>query len=250
MSPVTDVVARFRKDRGLPLHGNPEGSFSALAQISQMPAAFDFPRRTLPPTFHCVGPLRSEPRSGESRSDSAFPWNRLDGRPLIYASLGTLQHSKITIFRCFAEACAGLNVQLVLAHCGGIDDAAIASLAGDPVAVKYAPQKEIISRCKLVLTHAGLNTVLDALSHGVPVVAVPITYEQPAIAARVKWTGVGLSLSPASLNARRLRDCLSTVLNGPSYKKNAARLADATRNAGGVVRAADIIERAACRSGN
>ncbi|HWE49325.1 MAG TPA: nucleotide disphospho-sugar-binding domain-containing protein [Bryobacteraceae bacterium] len=244
MSPVTDVVARFRKRQGLPRHRNPEDSFSTLAQISQMPKALDFPRRELPSAFHYTGPLR-----GRHGDGSEFPWERLNGRPLIYASLGTLQHSQKGIFQCFAEACAGLDAQLVLAHCGGLDVAGIHSLAGDPIAVHYAPQREVISKSKIVLTHAGLNTVLDALSFGVPVMAVPITYEQPAIAARVRWSGAGRSLPSGELTAARLRENLSLLLKDPAYARNAALMADSVQCAGGTRRAADIIERV-CRSDN
>jgi MGT family glycosyltransferase len=174
-----------------------------------------------------------------------FPWERLDGRPLIYASLGTLQFSKEHVFRCFAEACDGLDVQLVIAHCGALSLNAIDSLPGRPIAVNYAPQREILQRARLALTHAGLNTVLDSLSFGVPLVAVPITFEQPAIAARVCWAGAGRALPLRGLSTRPLRKAIETVLADPGYTRNANRIAESIRSAGGVSRAADIIERSA-----
>ncbi|HEX4277949.1 MAG TPA: glycosyltransferase, partial [Bryobacteraceae bacterium] len=160
-SPVTSVIAEFRDRWKLAPHRTPEGSFSRLAQISQQTGAFDFPRRALPASFYYTGPLRNA-----TPNQVAFPWQRLDQRPLIYASLGTLQYSKRDIFRCFAEACAGLDVQLVIAHCGGLDTDDIRSLAGDPIVVHYAPQGEVLARARLALTHGGLNTVLDALACG------------------------------------------------------------------------------------
>ena len=44
-------------------------------------------------------------------------------RPLVYASLGTLQNGSEEIFRTIAEACAGLNAQLVISLGGGLDPA-------------------------------------------------------------------------------------------------------------------------------
>jgi MGT family glycosyltransferase len=239
MRPVSHVVAEFRKERRLPAHRIPDDSFSPLAQVSQQAPAFDFPRRSLPPAFHYVGPLR-DTRSGQI----PFPWERLNGKPIVYASLGTLQQSKANIFRSFAEACAGLGVQLVIAHNGGLDDTAVASLPGDPLAVHFAPQTEILSRASLALTHAGLNTVLDALTYGVPMVAVPVTYEQPAIAARVEWSGAGRSLPLSRLSTKRLRALVREVLEKPGYASSARRVADSIRAAGGVRRAADIVEKA------
>ena len=201
LSPVTKVLDGYRAGWKLPALRSPEEAWSRLAQISQQPAAFDFPRQRLPETFHYAGPLRDPlPR----RND--FPWERLDGRPLIFASLGTLQNGKEAIFRVFAEACAGLPVQLVIAHGGGLDERVTASLKGDPVVVPYAPQVEVLKRCALTLTHAGLNTILDSLSQGVPAIAVPLTFEQPAIAARLVWVGAGFSIPPGKLEAKMLQE--------------------------------------------
>ena len=237
MAPVTNVLREYRQRWQLPAHRSPEDSFSQLAQISQQPPAFDFPRRTLPATFHYVGPLRAP-----SDRNIPFPWDQLNGRPLIYASLGTLQNGKERVFRCFAEACQGLDVQLVITHGGGLDEAAVASLPGKPLVVSYAPQLDVLARASLTLTHAGLNTVLDSLSCGVPLVAVPITYEQPAIATRIRWTGVGQVVPFAKLNVQRLREAVRNVLGDHSFGIEAQKVADSIRRAGGARRAADIIE--------
>ena len=196
--PITRVVAEYRARWKLAPLASPDDSFSTLAQISQMPREFDFPRVALPPHFHYVGPLRrAAPHAIE------FPWEKLDGRPIVYASLGTLQNSREAVFRCFAEACKDFDVQLVISHGGGLTDAQASNLPGAPLVVRYAPQEKLLERAHLTLTHAGLNTVLDSLAHGVPLVAVPITYEQPSIARRVEWHACGESISLPQLNLRR-----------------------------------------------
>jgi zeaxanthin glucosyltransferase len=238
MSPVGRALAVQRAAWGLGKHGGPSDSFSTLAQISQQPSAFDFPRSKLPPHFYYAGPLR-----GLSSTATPFPWERLDGRPLIYASLGTLQNRREAVFRCFAEACAPLDAQLVMTHGGGLHDSFADQLPGRPLVVPYAPQLELLKRARLALTHAGLNTVLDALSQGVPIVAVPITYEQPAIAARVRWLQAGEVLPLKQLNVSRLREKISRVWNDPAYARNAGRVAQSAAESGGARTAADIIEK-------
>lgn len=239
MNPVRGVIRSYRERWGLPRHHSVEDSFSKLAQISQQPAAFDFPRQALPRTFHYAGPLRKE-----HTQKTAFPWEQLDGRPLVYASLGTLQNGKERVFRLFAEACLDFDVQLVITHGGGLDQRAASSMPGNPLVVPYAPQLEVLARACLTLTHAGLNTVLDSLTHGVPLVTVPITYEQPAIASRVRWAGVGEVVPFSGLNVDDLRKAIRIVFGNRSYSANAGVLKTGIQAAGGVRRAADLIEDA------
>jgi zeaxanthin glucosyltransferase len=85
---------------------------------------------------------------------------------------------------------------------------------------------------------------LESLSHGVPIVAIPVTNEQPGVAARIVWTGVGEAIPISHLNVSSLRSVIAKVLSEDSYKKNALRLQAAIRRAGGVSRAIDIVEQA------
>ena len=117
----------------------------------------------------------------------------------------------------------------------------MASLPGSPLVVPYAPQLEVLAKADLTLSHAGLNTVLDSLSCGVPIIAVPITYEQPAIASRIRWAGVGEVLTRDRMTPAGLRNLIARVLNTPSYKQRALALQSSIALSGGVSRAADII---------
>ena len=69
--------------------------------------------------------------------------------------------------------------------------------------VAYAPQQQLISRSVLTITHAGMNAVLGALSSGVPLVAIPITNEQPGIASCIAYTGAGEFVALSSLTVPR-----------------------------------------------
>jgi MGT family glycosyltransferase len=234
LAPVRHTLADYRARWKLPAHKGIEETFSSIAQISQQPREFDFPRRSLPDSFHYVGPLRYQ-----GLRQVEFPWEKLDGRPLIYASLGTLQNKNPKLFHCFAEACRGLEVQLVIAGAG---QASLGVLPENVLAVSYAPQLELLQRASLTLTHGGLNTVLDSLACGVPLLVVPITYEQPAIAQRVRWVGAGEMIPVSRLHPARLRAVVEKLLVESTYSSAAQRIADAIRAAGGVKRAGDIIE--------
>ena len=242
IAPINRALNGFRQSWGLPPIHNPNDSFSRLAQISQTVPEIDFPRRELPSVFHYTGPFRQT-----EWANVEFPFERLDGRPLIYASLGTLQNRQMGLFRCIAEACAGIDAQLVMSL--GNTAASLGNLPGAPVVVNYAPQLDLLSRAALTITHAGTNTTLAALSFGVPLVAIPISHDQPATAARIAFSGAGEVVSPASLTPGRLRTAVQRVIAEPSYRTNAQRIQKAIADAGGVRRAADLVEEVAVRKG-
>jgi UDP:flavonoid glycosyltransferase YjiC (YdhE family) len=117
-------------------------------------------------------------------------------------------------------------------------------LPGAPLVVSYAPQEELLARTRVTLTHAGLNTVLDSLTHGVPLVAVPITYEQPAIARRVEWCGAGKAIPFAGLDPSRVRNAITVVLHATNYRESAGEIGESIARDGGVKIATSLIETA------
>ena len=183
--PTYKVINDYRRQWMLPLLPQSlDAFFSPLAQISQQTKDFDCPRTSLPNYFHYVGPFYTP-----SLQSVSFPFEQLTGQPLIYASMGTIQNRLIGIFQNIAEACIGLDAQLVISLGGGVSPESLQILPGNPLLVKYAPQVELLRRANLTITHAGMNTVLESLLNGVPMVAIPITNDQPAIGARIAWTG-------------------------------------------------------------
>ena len=240
-TPIFSVVNQQRSAWGLKPFKRPEDQLSPLVQIAQLPEALEFDiRGERPAGLHYTGPfLRAEHRPAVD-----FPWDRLDGRRLIYASLGTLQNGSEAIFKTIGEACAGLDAQLVLSMGGGLDPARLGTLAGDPLVVRFAPQLDLLKRAALVITHGGLNTVLESLSEGVPMVAVPLANDQPGVAARLKARGACVVVSPHWLNAARLRKAVTLVLEDATYREAAQRLQRAIQQLDGPGRGAELIEQA------
>lgn len=233
MSGVGDVVEANAARLRLPRRRRADQGFSPRVQIAQAVAGIDFPRQELPQSFHYLGPWR------EADGDWTLP--NPDGRPLVFCSLGSLQGSRAKIFHKVAAVCHELGLRVVIAHGGRLDPADAARLPGDPVVAAYLPQRAVLAQCALAITHAGFNTVLDALSFGVPLVAIPLAFEQPATAARLARAGVA-EIVPRRAGATILRDAVSRVLGDPRYREQAARVQIEIAAAGGVARAADLAE--------
>lgn len=239
-SPHRQVIDKYRCHWNLPPTKAFDDTVSPLALISHQPAAFEFPRASLPRNFHFTGPFASS----ESREPTPFPFERLTGQPLIYASMGTVQNRIQGVFKTIASACADLNAQLAISLGGSLSPAELGPLPGNPLVVQYAPQLELLQRAAIAITHAGLNTTLECLKYGVPMVAIPIANDQPGVGARIAWTGCGEVIPLAKLTASRLREAVNQVLTNETYKANAQRLQRAIQESGGVSRAADIVEKA------
>lgn len=230
------VIARYAASWRLGWLCTIEDCASPLAQISQMVPGLDFPRISAPPQLHYVGPLRGD------RAGTGFSMPARDGRPLVYASLGTLQGGRAALFRRIATAAQRLDLQLVMAHGGKLRARDIAALPGRPAVFDFVPQAEVLRHADLAILNGGLNTVMDALAAGVPIVAIPIAFEQGAIAARLDHAGAGLRVGRGAFAGSALRRAMTTVRTQPRFKEAAKRLAAEIAAAGGTARAATIIE--------
>lgn len=250
MTPHRRAIERQARRLGLPARGAMHECLSPLAQISQTIAGFDFPRQHLPANFYHVGPLRA----GSGTQDTITPLPAFDqGRPLVFASLGTLQGQRFGAFKRIARACRALDVQLLAAHCGGLSEHQAKAIehAGTPGATlvcAFAPQQAALARANAVVTHAGLNTVMDAIATATPILALPIAFDQPGVAARVSHAGIGRRASARISGASTLAAHLRALLSDSSYQRSLAPLSAELAQAGGTARAADVVEQALARA--
>ena len=241
MQPHARVIAAHSSAFGITPRQTLADCLSPWAQISQTTATFDFPRSQLPAHFHPVGPLRLP-----LKDEPVLELPGDDGRPFVFASLGTLQGGRFDLFKRIASACKALDVQLLLAHCNrlGTQESAALKKAGATWVTGFAPQRAALAQANAAITHGGLNTVLDALEAATPLLALPIAFDQPGTAARVVHAGAGLRLMPVLASSRAIARALRRVLHEPAFAGRANALGDDVRQSGGAELAADIVEAA------
>jgi zeaxanthin glucosyltransferase len=236
------VAKAFAKRAGIQVDwDDPSATISKLAWITQTPRAFDFEGAHWPSEFHYTGPFHD----GAGRIEVDFPWDRLTGEPLVYASMGTLMNGLADVYRAIAAATAKQKgVQLVLSIGDQIDPEQIGPLPHNTIVVQRAPQLELLKRASVCITHAGLNTVLECLAQGVPQVAVPVTVDQPGVAARIAEKKTGLYVPLKELSESRLSLLLDQVLNDSTYRHNARYFQKVIAETDGLSIAADLLDRA------
>lgn len=198
-----------------------------------------------PPNLKLVGPaLAQRPPMGE------FPWDWLDpGRRHVLVSMGTLSldHAAEGFYsRILAalEPLEGTLQAVVLAPEGAITDPPPHILVRERV-----PQLELLPRLDAVLSHGGLNTVCEALSHEVPLVIAPVKGDQAINASQVERAGAGLRVSFDRASPAGLRDALLAVLDNPDFRAAAGRVRESFAQAGGARAAADHLEGLASPAG-
>jgi MGT family glycosyltransferase len=235
-----DVGHRYAEQVGLRIDWSyPYATTSKLAWLTQVPKEFDFPSAHWPQQFHHTGPLHD----GLGRAEVEFPWERLTGDPLIYASMGTLQNGLEWVFSTIAEAVGERSgFQLVMSVGPAIDAKQIKNLPTHAVVVSYAPQIELLKRSRLCITHAGLNTTLESLTQGVPMVAIPVSIDQPGVAARIAYTKTGAFVPLQQLETRKLSELIEEVISVPEYRQNAVTLQEAIARTNGLEKAVDLLE--------
>ena len=242
LEPTTAMARQYARKAGLAVDWeDPNSTISPLLWVTQTPRDFDFTCAPDLPQFHYSGPWHD----GHGRIPVEFPWERLTGAPIVYVSMGTLQNGVTETFRAIAASARKLkNLQFVLAIGNQLTADQIGETASNVLTVPYAPQIELLKRSSLCITHAGLNTVLEALTFGVPLLAIPITNDQPGVAARIAHKELGLVISQENLSSFDLPALITEAMEDSTLRANVRDLSESIAKTDGLAMAAGLIERA------
>jgi MGT family glycosyltransferase len=198
-------------------------------------------RRFNNPRFAFVGSAIEASTRAET-----FDFARLDSRPLIYASLGTLHIGNTRFFDTCIQALADLPAQILLSVGRGTDLSRFAHAPANFIVADSFPQLAILARASLFITHTGLNSMHEGLWFGVPMVAVPQQFEQLRNARSIGRAGAGIVLDAETrgrpVTAAELRSAVDTVSRNPSFRERAKTLGQSLHEAGGYREAAARIE--------
>jgi MGT family glycosyltransferase len=186
--------------------------------------------------FLFIGPS-SEPRG----ASVPFPWELVTHPVVVYVSLGTLFNTDADFYRKCYEAFRGEDYQVILSSSMNVDLADLGPAPPNFIAQAHVPQIEVLRRATAFVSHGGMNSVNESLSHGVPMLVIPQMGEQMIIGRRVEELGAGLYIEKPEVTAEKLREGVRRLLADQRFREQAVRVRQSFQTAGGVARAADAI---------
>ncbi|AXY72564.1 glycosyl transferase [Paraflavitalea soli] len=187
--------------------------------------------------FVFVGPSFIEPPS--------IPWPVVSssGSPTIkvYISLGTLRNNDPGFYQLCLSAFSGPDWSVVMSVGYQIDLARLGPMPANFVVKRSVPQTALLPHVDVFVTHGGLNSTMEALYYGVPLVVLPTIKEQETTAKRVLDLQLGIVPDRTPLTAGALRGAVRKVYQDESIRRSVHAIKHAIRDAGGYLRATDAI---------
>ena len=178
------------------------------------PQVLHDPRRTRNlPTAHAF--LGATLRRDAPPADVAVWLERDDHRPLVLVSLGTFLSARDDVLSVIVEGLRRADVRVALAV-GSADPNVLGLLPAEWLVAPYLPQVAILERASALVTHAGNNSVTEALAFGVPMLALPFSTDQFDGAAAIESAGFGLAADPNTTDAAYVTRAIESLVANPS----------------------------------
>ena len=223
--------------------------------LAPIPPAFQPGSERFDSRFHFVGPSlapRDEPTD--------FPIAQLTRDNTLYISLGSVCNRETAFIKTCLAAFGGAGSdpsdsrvsrdrqpereeprwQVVLAT-GAVDMAQVGPVPDNVVVRPSVPQLDVLERASVFVTHGGMNSVMEALWFGVPMVVVPQMAEQAMTARRVAELGLGLTLEKTEVTARALQEAVNQVAADHAMQARVRQMQETLRHMGGAQAAADAV---------
>jgi MGT family glycosyltransferase len=192
---------------------------------------FEYPRRDWPENVVMVGPCAWDPPSDPPQ------WLEHVTQPIVLVNTSTEFQNDGRLVGVALEALAWEPVTVVATLPTG--DPADFRVPANAHVERFIPHGLVLERAACAVTHGGMGSTQKALSHGVPVCAVPFGRDQLEVARRVEVAHAGSRLPAGRLSPDRLR---AKITEAMTRTEGARRIAAAYTATGGPHAAADAVE--------
>jgi UDP:flavonoid glycosyltransferase YjiC (YdhE family) len=232
---------RARAELGLQPVNSPLDEYATADRVLVLGwQAFDFPATRLPANVRYVGtPIDDRDLTTETWPN---PWPAGDSRPLVLVSLSTLPQGQGRVMHSIVQALSTMPVRAIVTL-GPLKHEDF-SPPPNVVIETFVPHSAVLPHTTALITQCGLGGLTKALTHGVPLICIPLVGDQPDNAARVQFHRAGVTLS-GSASVAQIRSAIDTVLSEPAYHNAARDLGARMGVSRGEEAAADELEKVA-----
>ncbi|MEC1737461.1 glycosyltransferase [Bacillus mojavensis] len=219
----------------------PAVSFEQLAvpealNIVFMPKSFQIQHETFDDRFCFVGPSL-----GKRTEQESLEIEKGDG-PLMLISLGTAFNAWPEFYKMCIEAFRNSSWQVIMSVGKTIDPESLDEIPANFTIRQSVPQLEVLAKADLFISHGGMNSTMEAMNAGVPLVVIPQMYEQELTAKRVDELGLGIYLQKEEVTVSRLQEAVQAVSGDQEVLSRVKNMQKDVKEAGGAERAAAEIE--------
>jgi hypothetical protein len=167
-------------------------------------------------------------RASRGKAPPLPAWWPEQSGPFVYATLGTVtggMEAMRSAYRVVLDALVGLPVRVLLTIGSDLSLELLGEVPPNVHVERFVAQDDVIPHAAAILCHGGSGTMLGALAAGVPLVVAPLFADQPHNAERIALLGAGLGLPTREATAETVRNALVRVLEEPSFRVAAQRIA-------------------------
>jgi MGT family glycosyltransferase len=166
-----------------------------------------------------------------------------DARPLVFVSLGTVFNAWPEFFSMCFDAFRDAPYRVLMAVGRKVDAATLGRAPANVETQPHVPQLEVLERARLFVTHGGMNSTMESLWFGVPMVVIPQMLEQAATAKRVDALGLGRAFARETITAAALRQAVDQLLDDQGVRSRVKNMQTEVRASGGQAKAAEALLR-------
>jgi len=257
--PLTAAWNDQRKKLGLAPHKASDAFltdwWSPMAHVVMTDKIFEFPRK-YKPSAKFVGPLIPDFTAQEGEEPGW--WGELLAHPrdkVVHITQGTIATNLDNLVKPTIRALADRDDLLIVVTGNNLDDMFLNpdtpnadGRIARPANVRthpFIPHPKLLPHVGVMITNAGYNGVLTALTYSVPLVCAGTTEDKAVVSERVQWSGTGINLRTDTPSEKAIRDAVVKVSEDPSFARNAERIGASFKKHDGAKEVVDVLETVA-----
>lgn len=184
--------------------------------------------------------LFTVPVSESNSISQLIPYGEMKS-PIVYISLGSIISNKGFCKECI-RAFGGKDMSVIL-NTGKVRPETLGKIPENIYAYSYVPQLEVLQRADVFLTHCGMNSVNEAMTYGVPMVAMPFINDQISNAKRIVELKIGKRVRSFPSSGKQLYKTVKDVCSDDFMRNRCAEVQNLLKREATLEEVVNRIER-------